>query len=1044
MVNFAKNQMETSKVTSKTSSLKALLLKAWCERWTDLHWGTQIKSILPRGVSGDVYNLADIILQQALIGQGPNHLVLSYLKHSLSSQLVSYAAVLQRISKFDGFQKPYCILSLLEFLENIQSGITCKGKPEEGILPGATLSLAHWLLQCLHHTYLNPGDLQQELIKSCLHLLQTMLQCKFTCAMLYLAKHENKDLYVDIVKKCQDILDEPSPELSDTLQSCLQELTHLDTAFRYDTPSECITFCMQPLIAVQVMINPNCNTQTLASQLLLLKRLKNYSYARLYFELLRSSLMSLNDVLDTGEESQWGAFTFIKLPHLLHRLYIDNSDDIVECFEMLLELFPLLDILDARCACNTVESLLTELEKLHILSEQQSKQIIDKRKEATVNLHSPETAPPSISKVTSGSGYLQASVTEKLISEVPHLIPGVQQVLFCCHQNCLRSVPELLEDYHQIRHPKFHTGYTGHMRHKHPELDNDILRPIRISRNLPRESINPSAEEALQSQQFSQSNINEEETQHRMMLNIQEAGARYGMKINVSKTKVMRIGTERRMNVTLDGEKLEEVENFKYLGGMIYSNGSCEGSVVFSENGGDSFFEKWVRDCMVEGGRPKPYKKMLDEKDQAGVDDLLRQFNSSDAEFKNCPKLNCYEICLNIPAVIYDVLGAWETSVLSSTDVKRILDAMRSKMCCLPVCAAAWLCSYMQVIHQEALLKPMNMVQQFLTALTLDETPQQDFFKERSGLMVQIIRKMQCDVFPPVSPKTKVLTLSHCIVSKGSISDQLHSVWESCIAKGWLTIQAAHTFQSMINTCGAEWLVTNLIKEMLKLLFELELNIAVNLVFSIFHLDIEKCTLLLLEHLPQYLHNKFLCGELMEPQSSALARLTTYCIYAAAQVQPTTNRKKKKEEFDDFDEPAAKILRLAQGGVGEMSEGEGMFTPNTPIRPLQEPLLSTVKSLFSYLLIITERPSAICQQTHFVLRFLEYLVSCGQDVAPPVLQHVPSPLVPNLIRALPESIAPSLILKLYDLNTLGGRRDTSRDLCLLRNMQIKTLSHSLG
>lgn len=45
MVNFAKNQMETSKVTSKTSSLKALLLKAWCERWTDLHWGTQIKSV---------------------------------------------------------------------------------------------------------------------------------------------------------------------------------------------------------------------------------------------------------------------------------------------------------------------------------------------------------------------------------------------------------------------------------------------------------------------------------------------------------------------------------------------------------------------------------------------------------------------------------------------------------------------------------------------------------------------------------------------------------------------------------------------------------------------------------------------------------------------------------------------------------------------------------------------------------------------------------------------------------------------------------------
>ncbi|KAI5717433.1 hypothetical protein M8J77_005795 [Diaphorina citri] len=62
----------------------------------------------------------------------------------------------------------------------------------------------------------------------------------------------------------------------------------------------------------------------------------------------------------------------------------------------------------------------------------------------------------------------------------------------------------------------------------------------------------------------------------RMIENISETGKQYGMKINVGKTKTMVIGNiEEKISLKLEGEELEQVEHFKYLGGMIYANGSC-------------------------------------------------------------------------------------------------------------------------------------------------------------------------------------------------------------------------------------------------------------------------------------------------------------------------------------------------------------------------------------------------------------------------------------------------------------------------------------
>lgn len=115
-------------------------------------------------------------------------------------QLVSYAAVLQRISKYDAFHKPHCIVSLLEFLESIQVGITCRGKPEEDLLAAAVLSIVHWLLQCYLHTLskvpqnnpLTPHP--SELMDKPASILQQMLNSDFLRAMMYLAKYDDDGL----------------------------------------------------------------------------------------------------------------------------------------------------------------------------------------------------------------------------------------------------------------------------------------------------------------------------------------------------------------------------------------------------------------------------------------------------------------------------------------------------------------------------------------------------------------------------------------------------------------------------------------------------------------------------------------------------------------------------------------------------------------------------------------------------------------------------------------------------------------------------------
>ena len=62
---------------------------------------------------------------------------------------------------------------------------------------------------------------------------------------------------------------------------------------------------------------------------------------------------------------------------------------------------------------------------------------------------------------------------------------------------------------------------------------------------------------------------------------VTNTAAKYDMKVNVKKTKVMKISKKdnSKLKIVIDGQCVEQVKKFKYLGSLITEDGRCEAEV---------------------------------------------------------------------------------------------------------------------------------------------------------------------------------------------------------------------------------------------------------------------------------------------------------------------------------------------------------------------------------------------------------------------------------------------------------------------------------
>lgn len=652
----------------------------------------------------------------------------------------------------------------------IYFAIHFRTKKEEISLPGALFDLFEWMIQIFSTVldaqfsadFISPQN--QQILKILKKLLEKMIANQFVVANIFVAKQEHLDRTSKLLEKMSNIKTNLNSKKSIALAMAVdidKLINRLITVkldgdalerndLLLDEQIESITFCLQPYIAVNVLLHPNCSTQNYVSHLEMIQQLKNYPVTRIYGELIRSALISLQNVSnesDINRESMWYAFTFIRVPQIIKQLSLrhgktmnnanglEYSPDVVKALDTLID-DPTLDFLDTTCACNTIEYLLNELAKHNLITAQHVQQFAAQRDPVMV----------SLSKL---------DINHQPSSIIKHLKKA---------ESPLSGILKALDnDYNKMQEP----GMLG------------MLCELLSGNNF------------------------------ELILSV----ATMEGKLNTFVSRLIR-WNENSRQVANDADKSNSNRSalfdvtFLMLSFIVQTYGS---HVVLEENG-DSFFEKWVRDFMIEKNKQKSAMNMVHQCEQNKVDEFLTSISSSDASaMAKIANLKWHEICIILPGILYQLLVAWENDTISATDVKVHLDNIKTKLCAYSVCAASWLCSYMQIIRDDELLKPLNMVQQLLTHINISDDLKANNFKERLNLTGQIIRKMQTDAHQNQKVRSPILN----IISNQPLEEQFHEAWETVSSRGWLSVKAAQVLDNLLQSCGPYWLVSKMVNEVL-------------------------------------------------------------------------------------------------------------------------------------------------------------------------------------------------------------------------------------
>ncbi|XP_005721676.1 mediator of RNA polymerase II transcription subunit 24 isoform X1 [Pundamilia nyererei] len=988
----------------KMVNLKQAILQAWKDRWSDYQWAINIKKNFPKGVTWDYLNLAEALMEQAMIGPSPNPLILSYLKYAISSQMVSYSSVLMAISKFDDFSRELCVKSLLEIMDMFCHRLSCHGKTEECIgLCRALLAVVVWLLQgcawyCEKLRELGPSASTETSLGACQERLQSLMNSTKNRALVHIARLEDQGSWSNVEQAVLNLTDGLSSVTNSKLHTKLEESLSLvkSIPLMLSEQSDPPVYASFPSVHAFIMLEGTMNLtgeiQPLVEQLMMIKRMQRIPAPLFVLEIWKACFTGLIESPEGTEELKWTAFTFLKIPQVLLRLkkypQSDRGQDFMEdvniAFQYLLKLTPLLDKADQRCNCDCLGMLLTECNKLGLLSDSNTVNLTSKRTEDR------EFAPRL---KTAENANIQPN---------PGLILRAEPTV----TNILKTV-----DADHSKSPEGLLGVLGHM--------------------LSGKS-----------------------------LDLLLAAAAATGKLKSFARKFIKLN-EFPKHISGEGSKSASVRallfdiSFLMLCHVVQTYGS---EVILSDpspSGETPFFETWLQTCMPEEGKTLNPENPCFRPEPGKVESLVTLLNNS-SEMK-LVQVKWHEICLSIPAAILEVLNAWENGVLSVEAVQKITDNIKGKVCSMAICAVAWLVAHVRMLGRDEREKPQTMIRQLVTPLYGENTLQ--FYNERVIIMSSIMEHMCADVFQqtgatlrsPVEGQEPI-PYRNLLPPKEPIHTALSKQFQAVLRKGWVDSRALHLFESLLNMGGVFWFTNNLVKELLKETRQEWANRVVELLYSIFCLDTQQITLTLLGTiLPNLLTDSAHWRSLADPPGKALAKLSVWCALSSYSSHhkgslSARQRKRQREDIEDYnslfpldDTQPSKLMRLlssnedepvALSSPGDRSMSSSLSASQLHTVNMRDPLNRVLANLF--LLISSILGSKMAgPHTQFVQSFMEECVEClEQGSRGSILQFMPFTMVYELVK-LPALAKPKVVLAITDLTLPLGRRVAAKAISAL-------------